>query len=228
MTAPLPLKRRHAINETGQAHFLSFSCWQRQPLLSKDRSRLWLIDSLDDARQSHNFAIWAYVIMPEHVHLLILPRQADYKMRQILAAIKAPVSREAKQHLQENQQTRWLAKLSSTHGESKVFRFWQPGGGYDSNLFQSKTIQQTIDYIHANPVRRGLVKRPTDWKWSSATAHENLSPIPLDIDQIDLGKLARLTEPWHPVHLLKTLFFSPRLKPKVFFEELTNFHWIHI
>ncbi|MCA9099475.1 MAG: hypothetical protein KDA36_13860, partial [Planctomycetaceae bacterium] len=78
-------------------------------------------------------------------------------------------------------------KLSVMHGERKVFRFWQPGGGYDSNLFKSRTIRETIDYIHANPVRRGLVERPADWKWSSAAAYEGLSPVPINIDRIDVG-----------------------------------------
>jgi hypothetical protein len=50
-----------------------------------------------------------------------------------------------------------------------------------------KIIRETIDDIHANPVRRGLVDRPTDWKWSSAAAHEGSSPAPLNIAQLDLN-----------------------------------------
>ena len=55
----------------GHAHFVTFSCFDRLSLLSRDRSRGWLIDSLEQMRKLHNVAIWAYVLMPEHVHLLL-------------------------------------------------------------------------------------------------------------------------------------------------------------
>jgi putative transposase len=47
-------------------------------------------------------------------------------------------------------------------------RFWQEGPGYDRNLSSKETILAAIDYIHLNPVRRGLAARAIDWKWSSA------------------------------------------------------------
>lgn len=85
-----PRKRRRTINEPGHAHFLTYSCWQRFPLLARDRSRQWVIDEMEHVRTAQNIAIWAYVIMPEHVHLLIKPREKHYELRRILAALKAP------------------------------------------------------------------------------------------------------------------------------------------
>lgn len=180
-------KKRRAINEPGHAHFLTFSCWKRWPLLSKNRSRQWMINAIEKMRQSQNVAVWAYVIMPEHVHLLILPRNPNYEMRRILAALKAPVSRAAKEFLQQSDNDEWLAKLTGNHGKRQTFRFWQPGGGYDSNIWSSLTIEQVIDYIHANPVRRGLAERPTDWVWSSAQAHADDKDVPLRTDYVDLS-----------------------------------------
>ena len=49
-----------------------------------------------------------------------------------------------------------------------AFRFWQEGAGYDRNLRSPAAVAAAIAYLHANPVRRGLVTRPTDWFWSSA------------------------------------------------------------
>ena len=180
-------KKRRAINEPEHAHFLTFSCWKRWPLLSKDRSREWVIEAMAQLRESQNVAIWAYVIMPEHVHLLVLPRQRNYEMRRILAALKAPVSRAARRFLQQMNNQHWLRRLTTTHGKRETFRFWQPGGGYDGNVWNERTIQQVIDYIHANPVRRGLVTRPTDWKWSSAQAHAGDVDVPLQLDPVDLS-----------------------------------------
>ena len=180
-------KQRRAINEPGHAHFLTYSCWKRWPLLSKDRSRQWVIDVIEQTRQSLNISVWAYVIMPEHVHLLILPRDRHYEMRRILSALKAPISRAAKMHLQHFENQAWLDKLTTHHGKRETFRFWQPGGGYDGNLWNTKPIHDVIDYIHANPVRRGLVERPTDWRWSSAQAHAGMRDVPLTVDTVDLS-----------------------------------------
>ena len=60
--------------------------------------------------------------------------------------------------------------------------FWQSGGGYDRNIKTPKTLLAMIDYVHNNPVRRGLVKRAVDWHWSSAAYYAGIgeSPIPLD------------------------------------------------
>lgn len=177
-------KKRRAINEVGHAHFLTFSCWQRRPLLNRDRSRMWMVDSLNRVRQNLNVSIWAYVIMPEHVHLLLFPREPGIGISRILAALKAPVSRAAKNYLQETGQQEWLNRLTTKKGSGETFRFWQPGGGYDHNLWNSRPIEEVINYIHANPVRRGLVERPTDWDWSSARCHAGESETLLTTDQV--------------------------------------------
>lgn len=186
-TDPPFRKTRRAINEPGHAHFLTFSCWKRWPLLSKDRSRLWVIEALEHTRLTQEIAILAYVIMPEHVHLLLVPQKRDYEMRRILAAIKAPVSRAAKSFLEESRNDEWLRKLTAHHGKRETFRVWQPGGGFDGNLWRTGTIEQVIDYIHANPVRRGLVERPTDWEWSSARSYAGSSDVLLSIDPFDFS-----------------------------------------
>jgi putative transposase len=60
-----------------------------------------------------------------------------------------------------------------------TFRFWQEGPGYDRNLTHSKSVLAAIDYIHQNPVGRGLVMRAVDWKWSSARFYLQ-ADFPLD------------------------------------------------
>lgn len=62
------------------------------------------------------------------------------------------------------------------------FRFWQAGGGYDRNVGDESTLRTMIDYIHQNPVRRGLVDRPEDWIWSSARWYAGLDPVVLEMD----------------------------------------------
>lgn len=104
--------------------------------------------------------LWAYVIMHEHVHVLIYPNRDDDKMRTILAALKRPVSIRAKEHLERSSALEWLRRLTVKYPSQEVFRFWQPGGGFDHNIFKEKTVAKVIEYIHKNPVRRALVKHP--------------------------------------------------------------------
>ena len=79
------------------------------------------------------------------------------------------------------------------HGARRVTpeaRFWQPGGGYDRNITSTEALRAVIDYIHANPVRRGLVARAEDWEWSSARWYAGLRPVKLEMDHGVLAELA--------------------------------------
>ena len=178
-----PRKTRVAWDEPGHAHFVTFSCFQRLPLLIRDRTRRWVITSLEETRRRLDVALWAYVIMPEHVHVLLYPLQADYEMRLILVALKRPVSDAAKRHLERTGNTQWLNRLRVQYPSREVFRFWQPGGGFDHNIFREKTVPTVMDYIHANPVRRGLVKERTDWEWSSARFWDGWSNVLIRMDE---------------------------------------------
>lgn len=82
-------------NVPGEAHFLTFSCYKQQALPSRDRSCQWLQDALSAARDKHALDLWAYIIMPEHVHLLIFPRNDDYSIVLIILDVKRPVARQA-------------------------------------------------------------------------------------------------------------------------------------
>jgi putative transposase len=176
-------KQRRTFNEAGHAHELTFTCHRRLPLLSKDRTRNWFIESLDQARRNWEFDLWAYVVMPEHAHVLILPRRDDYDIASILKSIKQPVARRAANYLREHA-PQWLEKLKVVRPTGRTeLRFWQQGGGYDRNIIESKTAWHSVEYIHLNPVRRGLANHPTEWTWSSARAYAGLDGVLLDVER---------------------------------------------
>ena len=117
----------------GDAHFLTFSCFRRQPFLSRDRSRQWMLEGLQLGREKGQFDLWAYVIMPEHVHVLLLPL-ADVKIHQILTTIKQSVSKKAVLWVRQNA-PRFLDRMEDLQPNGKrSYRFWLRGGGYDRNL----------------------------------------------------------------------------------------------
>ena len=132
----------------------------------------------------------AYVIMPEHVHLLVCPGDAPEEMSAFLQGVKEPVARQAIRHLKDHA-PEWLARVTVQEGRRVRHRFWQPGGGYDRNSTSIEALRAMIDTIHANPVRRGLVVRVEEWQWSSARWYAGLRPVKLEMDEGVLTELAR-------------------------------------
>lgn len=80
--------------------------------------------------------------------------------------------------------------LTVREGKRVRHRFWQPGGGYDRNVTDLASLRLMIDYIHANPVKRGLVKRPEDWEWSSARWFTGIGPVKIEMDAMVLEPLS--------------------------------------
>ena len=176
-------------NDPGDAHALTFSCFHGRQLLARERSCRWLIESLESARQRWTFDVWAYVIMPEHCHVLIFPRQQDYSISRILEAIKVPVTRPAKSYLEQNYPQALALMRDEQPGGSVAYRFWQRGGGHDRNLREPEAIHAEIEHIHNNPVRRGLVARAEEWPWSSAAWYAGVREVLLVPDAASVPPL---------------------------------------
>jgi putative transposase len=179
-------KRCRRFHEPGHAHALTFCCFQRQPFLSRERTRRWTIEAIDKARRDHHFHLWAYVLMPEHVHLLVWPTVSEYNISHFLSTLKGSVAKRAVAFVKRHAPS-FLPRMTDLQPNGKQFlRFWQRGGGYDRNLWEPRPIWEMLDYIHANPVRRGLCARPEDWPWSSDRAYRGLEPSELIIDRNSL------------------------------------------
>ena len=131
---------------------LTFSTRKRSPDLRNEQICLWLAESITKAGATHGFTVLAYVFMPDHVHLLIRPSRETYKIADILKSIKQGVSRKA---------------LNAGLIQDVL---WEPGGGHDRNIFAEESRANAINYIHMNPVRKGLCSDMIEYRWSSARA----------------------------------------------------------
>ena len=110
--------------------------------------------------------------MPEHVHLLVWPGDDPPRMADALYTLKKSVSNRAISYLRRHAPD-FLGQMEDRRPNGRVVqRFWQRGGGYDENLYSPAKVWAKIDYIHQNPVRRGLCDNPSEWPWSSARAYE--------------------------------------------------------
>ena len=177
-------KRVKSYNEPGHAHELTFSSRFRRLSLHEPRSQsprtCWFVDAMKKARRKCHLLLWAYVIMPEHVHVIVWPQEEKYEMRLIRTALKVPVQRQALQFLWRRA-PKFLERLEDEQPNGEVhYRFWQRGGGYDRNAVEPGTLGQVIEHIHNNPVRRGLVvesDRSGVWSSLSRCACFNVVPI---------------------------------------------------
>lgn len=173
-------------NVDGEAHFLTFSCFRKRAFLSRDRTRQYVIDALERARAKFGFDLWAYVIMPTHVHLLLFPKGETCDMGKVESAIKVSVSRKAINYLRR-ENPRGLKHLATGEVDTP-YRFWMAANGYDQNVVSREAAVKISEYIHNNPVLAGLCLEPEDWIWSSARewAEEGTSLLRIDRDSFPI------------------------------------------
>jgi REP-associated tyrosine transposase len=131
--------------EEDELHFITFSCHGRKPLLAAPEARSAFERVLEQVRLDYGMRVLGYVVMPEHVHLLVSePERA--KLATALQMLKQIASHELR--------------------EMRRGPFWQTRY-YDFNVWSERKRIEKLKYIHRNPVRRGLVEKPEDWAWSS-------------------------------------------------------------
>jgi len=151
------------------------------PRASREAGRARLFDSkrfkdrwvatLGELREELNFRIIGYVLMPEHFHALLWPG-AEANASQIMQKLEDRTAVFILKNLRENPDFPWCRRmlvrvtLPATVHHHAHFRVWQRKG-YDMNIWAAKKVKEKLNYMHNNPVKRGLVKAPGDWPWSS-------------------------------------------------------------
>ncbi len=136
---PVGLSR---LQDRGDLHFVTFSCYGRQTHLIQAEARERVEFSLEKMRQEYGFSVVGYVVMPEHVHLL-LSEPPLHSLARVLQAVKISVAKRVTER-----------------------PFWQRRS-YDFNVYTDGKVAEKLAYMHHNPVTRGLVDEPEQCKWSS-------------------------------------------------------------
>jgi len=184
------------------AHFLSAKTFSKLPFFREPGCARIFCAELEAARQAYDFQVWAFVLMPDHFHLVVwwdeetLPdltiskvawRVKGKSARRIVACLKASGQAESPQMGNNT----WVGEgnafpypgdvlravrqpLDKPHFRNWQYKIWQKGAGYDFNIYTYGKLLEKIAYIHANPVRAGLVSRPEDYAWSSAADYLGL------------------------------------------------------
>ena len=153
-------KRLRRWENAADIRFITFSAFRRLPLLNNPRIMDLFGQRLAAVRATHGLHLYAWVVMPEHVHLLVRATGSPWDV----------VARSLKTQVARTVLSRWRAAhapiLSKVAVKGRA-RFWQHGGGFDRNVRDLDEFTKAVRYIHRNPVERGLVARPDDWMWSS-------------------------------------------------------------
>jgi putative transposase len=152
---PKNLKRYYG---RGDLHFITFSCYRRQPFLGTPQARNVFISSLAQTRACFSFLLVGYVVMPEHIHLLISEPANDTPSETIMS-LKHRVS---------------FGVGSPAHFSDPRF--------YDFNVHSAYKRREKLNYMHMNPIKRGLVRNPRFWPWSSFLNYEKDLPGLISID----------------------------------------------
>jgi putative transposase len=153
---PWGLKRYH---HTRHPHFITFSCYHRLPFLNRSAAKHLFELALEATRIRYAMPVFGYVVMPEHIHLLVHEPERS-TLATAIQSIKQSVSR------------RLIAGRE---------HFWQKRY-YDFNVHTSDKLYEKLQYMHRNPVKRGLVTKPEHWIWSSFRHHAfgEIGPVELE------------------------------------------------
>ncbi len=165
----MPAYRRHF--EPGQLQFITTSTYRRIRLFESNRFCRDFVETLRELRQQMGFLLIGWVLMPEHFHLLIRPEPAESTSR-FMQELKKRTAQRIISTLADHQQHVWCGKMLASlrlpptvHSDSH-YRVWQRRF-YPFNIYSEKKSLEKLNYMHGNPVKRGLVSSPDQWLWSS-------------------------------------------------------------
>ena len=165
----------------GHLHFITFSCYRRLPLLKSARARDVFVRELAKVREEMGFRLIGYVVMPEHVHLLMNEPPGGTPST-VLQKLKLRVARKMRKRRKSG--LRGQMQLPFEECREPLRAFWQ-ARFYDFNVYSERKKIEKLNYMHANPITRKLVAHPKDWPWSSWGFYARTGKvlIPMDIEK---------------------------------------------
>jgi putative transposase len=163
----------------GHLHFITFTCYRRLPLLRSVRARNIFVQILSEVRDRYRFSLVGYVVMPEHIHLLISEPDKGTPST-VIQVLKQRVSRRLRR---KRPAPAAQLNLIFARAGNALPRFWQRRF-YDFNVWSLKKRVEKLHYMHMNPMKRKLVNHPKNWPWSSFSFYSNLKSGLTRIDPV--------------------------------------------
>lgn len=182
----MPASAKMKLFKSDQAntfHYVTTVTFKRVPVFRNDYACQLFIESLARTRQHCDFKLIGYVVMPDHVHLILNPRAKA--ISEVMRRLKSSSARLILDWLRQYKYSASLGKLQLEvpQSNSHTHALWQKGFS-SIDLWSPRFILQKLSYIHLNPIRARLCNHPADWRWSSYGAylkHES-DNVPIEID----------------------------------------------
>jgi len=175
---PKRLKRAYG---SGDMHFITFSCYRRLPLLASAPARDIFVQVLRQVRSDYDLKLVGYVVMPEHVHLLISEPTRGTPST-VLKMLKQRVSHRLRRKPRSASSAQESFPVAWPAGD--LPQLWQRRF-YDFNVWSGKKRVEKLAYMHMNPVKCGLVEDPKDWRWSSYSFYQGRGAVPVEMDPVE-------------------------------------------
>lgn len=157
--------KRKILTGGGSSHFVTFSVNGRRNLLNCPRTRQIVISALDGVERNGLVNVAGFVVMPDHVHALLW-FDDDTRLPQTIQTWKRVSAHYLRLFFQEHF-PEIIGHLKAKEGQREIVRVWQKRY-YDFNVFSPRKFDEKLDYIHYNPVQKGLAAAPDEYIWSSA------------------------------------------------------------
>ncbi|WP_428236372.1 REP-associated tyrosine transposase [Gracilimonas sp.] len=173
-------RSRYKILDERYPYFITSSIVNGYNLLSEKRFRDILLDGLNFLSRERRIKLYAYVIMSNHIHFI----SKGKNLSKCIAGFKSFTARQIIDSMIEDGNKYWLNRLKEARVNNRTDREYQlwTEGFHPKQIFSDEVMEQKLDYIHYNPVKAGLVRRESDWRYSSYGDYNCDSTGFVDID----------------------------------------------
>lgn len=182
------MQRKPKLNlKSDKAYYITLTVVDWADVFTRKNHRDAIIESLKYCQKEKGLLIYAYVIMSNHLHMIV-DTDGDYLIKDVIRDFKKFTSKKIIDQIKNEPESRrnWLLDLfeeaATKSNKHKYYQFWQ-AGNYAKEIYTKTFVWNKINYIHNNPVKAGLVLKPWDWIYSSATNYQDMESI-IHVDKI--------------------------------------------
>lgn len=181
------MKEGYIIRDQEKAHFITATVVDWVDVFTRKTYRDCIIDCLDYCIKNKGMIVYGYVIMSNHVHLII--QSKDSKLSDLIRDFKKFTAKTILDKIQTEPDSRreWMLErfkiATASHSRNKNYQFWQYGN-HGEEIYSEKFMWSKLNYIHLNPIRAGIVAKTSEYVYSSASNYINGDGI-LNIEKVD-------------------------------------------
>ena len=182
------MSEKYKIRDNNKAHFVTLTVVEWIDVFTRNNHKIKIVESLKYCQENKGLTIFAWVLMPSHLHMIIRA-DGNYTLSEILRDFKKHTAKKIVNQIKEEPESRrdWLLEKFENAGKDlkriKNYKFWQDGN-HPKEINTNDFLHEKVNYIHRNPVEDMLVEKEEDYLFSSARNYANLDNV-VEVELID-------------------------------------------